>query len=383
MAKSKVSIVKTSEQPNFEQIFAAVAQAIDLVGGIRSIVKPGQKVLVSPSWVASADRSAEATITLPEVTRAVADIVHDAGARAIIAESSAVGMDTEEVIAQSGYQQLRDMGYELINLKKTEATMVPVPNGKIFKEIETYKLVKEVDVIIPIAKFKTHAQTEMTLAIKKLKGLLTDKFKREFHHRGVFEACVDLLQAVRPQFALVDAIYCQEGSGPTIGKLVEMDLIVAGRDLVAVDAVCGYIAGFEPDEVPITAEAVGRGLGAADRKDIEVAGEPIEAIKRRFMRAAEDERLTMECSNVLIGEDACSGCRLGIMHALYNLKEINQLDRLSGITIVAGETEISYFASQENTVTVGKCVPREKRGRRHIKGCPPNIQTIMRGILGN
>jgi len=381
MAKSKVSIAKTQKQPDFEGIFTAVTRAIELVGGIRSIVKPGQKVLISPSWVAPVDRCAEAAITLPEVTRAVADIVHNAGARAIIAESAAVGMDTEEVIAHSGYQQLKDMGYELVNLKKTEAVMVPVPDGKIFKEIETFKLVEEADVIIPVAKFKTHAQTEMTLAIKKLKGLLTDKYKRLFHRRGVFESCVDLLQALRPQFALVDGIYCQEGSGPTIGKLVEMDLIVAGRDLVAVDVVCGYIAGFEPDEVPITAEAVRRGLGATDRKDIDVVGKPIESVARRFMRAAEDERLQMGGSTVSVGEDACSGCRLGIMHAIYNLKESGQEHLLSGITIVAGEPEIPYLPSREKTVvTVGKCVPRDKRGERHIKGCPPNIQTIAREI---
>ena len=43
MTKSKVSIVKTPKDPNYEQILAAVQKAVDLVGGIRDIVKPGQK----------------------------------------------------------------------------------------------------------------------------------------------------------------------------------------------------------------------------------------------------------------------------------------------------------------------------------------------------
>ena len=46
MAKSKVSIVKTLQAPNYEQIFAAVQKALDLLGGIRDIIKPGQKVQV-------------------------------------------------------------------------------------------------------------------------------------------------------------------------------------------------------------------------------------------------------------------------------------------------------------------------------------------------
>ncbi len=77
---------------------------------------------------------------------------------------------------------------------------------------------------------------------------------------------MDWYGALRPQLSIVEAIYCQEGLGPIFGKPVEMDLIVAGRDAVAVDAVCGYISGFEPEEVPITAAAVRRGAGSRRAK---------------------------------------------------------------------------------------------------------------------
>lgn len=383
MAKSKVSIVRTPRDPNYEQILAAVAKAVDLLGGIRDIVKPEQKVLINPSWVTTLTKPEQAAITLPEVTRAVADIVKDTGARPIIAESSAVGVDTERVISESGYQQIREIGYEVVDLKKTEFTMFPVKNGKIFKEIQTYQLVKEADVIIPVAKLKTHDQAELTLSIKKLKGLLTDKYKREFHQQGVFEGCVDWLSALRPQLAVVDAIYCQEGLGPTFGKPVEMDLIVAGYDLVAVDAVCGYITGFEPEEVPITAEAVSRGLGVADRKDIEVVGESIELVSRRFMRVLEDERLKIEGFNLLYGGVTCSGCRMGIMSSLFDMKEANQLMYLPGITIVTGAPEIPEYSPKDSIVTVGRCVSPEKRSKRHVSGCPPNNLDIVQAIIGD
>jgi uncharacterized protein (DUF362 family) len=71
------------------------------------MVRPGQKVLINPSWVSARTKPEEAAITLPEVSRALADMVKDAGARPIIAESSAIGVDTEKVIAESGYQQLK------------------------------------------------------------------------------------------------------------------------------------------------------------------------------------------------------------------------------------------------------------------------------------
>lgn len=40
-----------------------------------------------------------------------------------------------------------------------------------------------------------------------------------------------------------------------------LGLILAGRDLMAVDAIASRIMGFQPDEVPITKAAALRGLG--------------------------------------------------------------------------------------------------------------------------
>ena len=109
--KTQVSIVKTTPQPEYLQVRQAVHQALDLIGGIGDIVKPDDLVLINPSWVAPPVEREAGCITIPEVTRAVADIVKDIGARAVIAESSAVGVDSQKVIEQSGYSKLRELGY--------------------------------------------------------------------------------------------------------------------------------------------------------------------------------------------------------------------------------------------------------------------------------
>ena len=96
--KAQVSIVKTKPQAGYPQIRQAVQQSLDLIGGIRDIVKPDHLVLINPSWVAPPVEREAGCITIPEVTRAVADIVMDIGARPVIAESSAVGVDSEKVI---------------------------------------------------------------------------------------------------------------------------------------------------------------------------------------------------------------------------------------------------------------------------------------------
>ena len=382
MLKTQVAIVKTKTNPGWPEIYQAVKKALNLLGGIREIIKPGMKVLINPSWVAPPTEPEKGCITQMEVTKAVADIVQGMGARAIIAESAAVGVDSEKVIESSGYKELREKGYEVVDLKKTEKVMLPVPKGQVFAEIESYRLVQEADVIISLPKMKTHDQTEITCAIKKLKGLLSDKYKRLMHQEGLFGGVVDLLATLKPKLTVVDALYCQEGLGPVFGRPVEMDLVIAGKDLVAVDAVCGRIMGFEPEEVPLTLEAAQRGLGTLAKEEIEIVGEPIEKVGRRFLRSTEDSPVQVEGFHLIHGGITCTGCRNTVMSALVDMRNANQLNYLPGVTVITGDPEILPTISWENLVTVGKCVPQEKRKGRHVNGCPPNNAYVVQAIIG-
>lgn len=382
MQTSKVSIVRTPPQPDARAIRRAVRQALEHIGGMEELIKPGDKVLLNPSWVAPPAEPQAGCITQAEVTQAVADMVRDLRARPVIAESSAVGVDSEKVIAASGYRELRARGYEVVDLKKTEGVMIPVPRGRVFQEIETHPLVRDADAIISLPKLKTHDQTEMTCAIKKIKGLLSDTYKRRMHQEGLFEGVVDFLSVLPPRLAVVDAIYCQEGVGPVFGRPVEMDLILAGKDFVAVDAVCGKVIGYDPEEVPLTMKAAQRGLGKYKDEEIEIVGEPLATVRRRFLRSTEDHPVQVEGFSLLFGGVTCTGCRNTVMSALIDMRNAHQLPYLPGVTVITGDPEIPPFLPEDRLVTVGQCVPEGKRGKFHVKGCPPNNAFVVQAIIG-
>lgn len=382
MNKAKVSIIKTKQNPGYAEIYEAVKAALDAIGGIGDIIRAGDLVLINPSWVAPPVEREAGCITIPEVPCAIADIVSDLGARPVIAESSAVGVDTEKVIESSGYRNLREMGYEVINLKKTAPVDIPTENGKIFETVECWELAQQADVIISVPKLKTHDQTEMTCAIKKLKGLLTDKGKKGMHRQGLFDGVIDLMTAVKPKLAVVDAIICQEGIGPVFGKPVEMNLILAGKDLVAVDSTCAQLIGYDPSETLLTVNAAARGLGVMDPDRIEILGESLDMVKRRFLRAIQDNPVKVEDFRLIHGEAACTGCRNTVMSALIDMRNADQLEFLSGITVLTGGAPIPDDVSPGNIVTVGKCMPRESRTERHVKGCPPNNAYVVKAIIG-
>lgn len=384
MSKVKVSIVKTIPKPEYPEILEAVQKALDLIDGIHDIIKPGLLVLINPSWVAPPVEREAGCITIPEIPRALADIVKELGARPVIAESSAVGVDSEKLIQESGYQELRDMGYEVINLKKTSHVDLPVENGKIFETVHCWELAQQADVVISVPKLKTHDQTEMTCAIKKLKGLLTDKGKKGMHQEGLFDGVVDLLSAVKPRLAVVDAIVCQEGVGPVFGKPVEMNLILAGRDLVAVDSTCAQLIGYEPGDTLLTVNAAARGLGVMDPDLIEVIGEPLETVKRRFLRSIEDDPVKdIEGFQLIQGVATCTGCRNTVMSALIDMRNSDQLMYLPGITVVTGGAPIPEGVQPEDVVTIGKCTSKEDRTERYVKGCPPNNAAVVKAIIGD
>lgn len=384
MHETVVSIVRTPKSPDYGAVVEAVRRAVDLAGGLDGMVGAGQSVLINPSWVADPGERSAGACTWPEVSRAVADLVKERGARPIIAESSAVGVDCEKVIQSSGHAELRGLGYEVVNLKELGAAELPVPGGGVvFDPVPVFGLVAEVDAVISVPVLKTHDQTEMTCAIKKLKGLLPDKVKRAFHREGLFDACIDLLLATRPCLAVVDAIVCQEGLGPIFGDPVEMDLIIAGKDLVAVDSVCARLIGYEPEETLLTVKGAERGAGVMDPARIRIVGEPLEAVKRRFVRAHEANPVgEIEGFRLIHGQVACTGCRNTVLSSLIDMKNSDQLVYLPGITVLTGDADPPAGVEPEDVVTVGKCMAEERRTKRHVKGCPPNNVYVVEAIIG-
>jgi uncharacterized protein (DUF362 family) len=64
-----------------------------------------------------------------------------------------------------------------------------------------------------------------------------------------------------------------------------MNLIIAGTDSVAVDAVGAAVMDIAPEDVKHLLLAEKKGLGTCQLANITVLGEPIEAVKRKFRRS--------------------------------------------------------------------------------------------------
>ncbi len=380
---AKVSIVKVAGRDR-EQIATGVRRAVEMAGGLADRIRPGMRVMIKPNLVAPPPSAESGACTNPLVCQAVADLVRELEAVPIIAESSARGADTEAAFRIMGYDALRGLGYEVVDLKREKVIQARVEGGRVLAEIATFELATQVDAIISVPVMKTHDQGQITLALKNLKGLVTDADKRRIHLEGMFEGATDLVAHFKPVFAVVDATIGQEGMGPLLGIPVQMGLILAGQDLVAVDAIAGRVMGFAPEEVPITRAAAERGLGTLDDAEIEVVGERVADVRRRFVRCEEDDRIDREGIEVVHSEGTCTGCRNGLLSSLFDMKADGTLVRARGVTVIAGPTPIPEGVPQEMLVSVGSCsLPEARRLLRYVRGCPPNNVDIIRALLAD
>ncbi len=379
---ARVSIVRANRREP-EQVLAAVSRAVDLAGGFADVIRPGMLVLVKPNMLAPPSSAEAGACTSALVCQAVADRVRALGARPVIAESAARGADTEAAYQVMGYGELRRDGYEVVDLKADRTVRVEIAGGRILEQITTFELVTRADAIISVPVMKTHDQGQVTLALKNLKGLVIDADKRRIHQLGMFEGAVDLVCHFRPAFTVVDGLIGQEGMGPLMGLPVELGLILAGRDLVAVDATAGRVMGFEAEEVPITVAAAKRGLGVLEAGRIEVVGESVDAVRRRFVRCEEDLRIDQTGVGIIHSEGTCTGCRNGLLSSLFDMRGDGTIERARGMTVVAGPAPLPLGVPQEYLVSVGSCaLPEARRLPRHVKGCPPNNVDIVRALTG-
>jgi hypothetical protein len=216
----------------------------------------------------------------------------------------------------------------------------------------------------------------VTVGIKNLKGCIRPKDKKRFHELELNAALVGLARIAAPRVAvtILDATTAVEGMGPSAGTEVEMGLIAASRDLIAVDSVGCFLAGIEPGEVRIIRDCARAGLGEMDLDRIEVVGEDPAVHRRRFRRPHEEIAEHFPGLEV-VTDGACSGCAMNLLEALAAIRNEGLTVRVPAVAI-GGRSQI--WAG----LTVGDCTRGCTAEGEHLPGCPPSTAQIKAALTG-
>ncbi|HEV8146587.1 MAG TPA: DUF362 domain-containing protein [Bryobacteraceae bacterium] len=141
------------------------------------------------------------------------------------------------------------------------------------------------ELVVSLAKMKTHHWAGATLSMKNFFGLVPGCVygwpKNELHLVGIPESIVELNRIFRRSFAIVDGIVGMEGNGPIQGTPKTAGVLVMGSDLPAVDATCCRIMGIDPGKVEYLQMASDR-LGVVEEARVEQRGESIRSVRTNF-----------------------------------------------------------------------------------------------------
>ncbi len=362
--KPVVSIVhrKVSDRPPVEQVTridhgevevikGMIKEAIDLaVGGLDKLVSPGDIVLIKPNLAFKAPPDSFAVVD-PRVIEAICRLIkEEAKCKELwVGDNPSLGPYVgiaREAFKESGMEEAAYRGGadKVIYFDETATVEVDIPNGMVFRKAKIFKPIFDADVIINLPKMKVHLAGVVTLGLKNWNGIIPYEHpsgqQQGAHRIDLGYKFADLYRAVKPNLTLVDGIIGMEGQGPHAGEPVVMNLIIAGKDTVAVDAVTSAIMGFDPFEIPSIRCAHTYRLGVADLREIEVKGARIEDVRRFFKRATSDPTGLFEKIHVWV-QQTCPGCYCNIRGALDLFRKEEGLyekliERYGEVNIIAG-----------------------------------------------
>jgi uncharacterized protein (DUF362 family)/Pyruvate/2-oxoacid:ferredoxin oxidoreductase delta subunit len=288
--KARVSIVRVERG----DIKRAVQRALELLGGVECFVKPGGSYLLKPNLFTTKTAEDGATTDL-RILLSLAELVKEAGAEPFVGECPAMVAYAQPDIVFDGLgvrSLCEEAGVELRVLDREPPVRVEIPRGVVLKEAWFPESAVRCDGVINIPKLKTHILTKLTCAVKNLFGLQQGGSKARHHvatgndPERFSQLLLDLYSALKQRIILtvVDAIVGMEGEGPGSGEPVEMNLVIAGDDAVAVDMVSTALIGWDPLEVGTNRLAAERGLGPGSLDEIEVLGLSLEEASHPFRR---------------------------------------------------------------------------------------------------
>jgi uncharacterized protein (DUF362 family) len=242
-----------------------------------------KQILIKPNYINSKHPSTGITTDSRVVEGVVQFLkIGKTTSNIIIGEGSGFA-DTFQAFKIAGIDAVADRwGVKLVDLNKDEFVEVEVPYSLSLKKVRVAKTAWE-STIISVPKLKPHRIATVTLSLKNMMGALASKGSM---HRGtsLSENIADLASVLKPSLAVIDGIIAGEGH-ETSGDPVPMNLVIAGTDPVAADAVGAAVMGVAPEDVKHLLLAEKKGLGTCQLANVTVLGEPIEVVRRKFHRS--------------------------------------------------------------------------------------------------
>lgn len=271
MTKS-VALQKCSNY-SFDDVYNCIKKMMELVPppDVRNKV-----VLIKPN-ILYPKRPEMAVCSHPVVVGAAVKAFKERGAAlVIVGESPAIANSTTAAKLVGMYDQVVYNGGMWADFHKS--VTIPCPEGKKVNQFDFAVQFTEADVVVSLAKLKSHQLMSYTGAMKNLFGLVVGLSKAQKHYQfpnkedfGNF--IVDLNVAAQADYAIMDAIVGMDGpGGPGSGDPIKLGFLAASDNILALDWECASLVGYDPFRIVYLRQAMERQIWLTSPAEITTLG---------------------------------------------------------------------------------------------------------------
>lgn len=367
--KSTVYIVSTKNNNEIDLI-EAVNACFNPFGGIDNLVKKNVFIKINATAI-NPD-----AITTPEVIFSVIKVIQRATTipeNIYVFDNAAFGMPTRLVFKiKSLAKKIKRLGAIPLYLDEQEPILMEFEGEILDKAIPIPKIIhknliknKDESTYINVPKLKTHLQTGITACIKNQHGLLYDTEKLYKHYK-INEKIVEIYKFFQPDFNIVDATTVLNNGAVSFSKdwKIPMNLLLSGRDAVAVDRVGAELLGIPLNRIEYLKIAGDKNLGCNQIKEIEILpNRDIITDKKIKLNDNFDEikEFDMPENFRIISGKEHKGCRAGCRGVLEYCKLIAAGGKISPIVGICGRGHnINELKNVDGSILIiGECAINE------------------------
>jgi len=244
---------------------ATLRMALNSLGGIKTFIKKGDRVLLKVNAAFASPAMLSAT-THPVIVTEMTQLCFKAGAVSVVVTDNPIN-DPASCFTLTGIADAaRSAGAQVLLPRDDLFSPVTVKDAKLIRNWPVlYKPFTDITKVIGMAPLKDHHRSGASMTMKNWYGLLGGR--RNIFHQDIHSIIMELAMMVKPSLVILDATTSMMTNGPTGGSLSDLkntNTMIVSTDQVAADAFGASLLGKSLDELPFIAKAEAAGIGTAD-----------------------------------------------------------------------------------------------------------------------
>lgn len=270
---------------------------------LQNLIGSGNTVVITPNFVKSKPPQT-ATVVGPNTLKALIQFVKSKNPKRIVIAAGSGGDPTPKVMSDNGFDKIiQKEGVEFVDLNYGPYVEL-ILDDCLVKSTKINELYEQIDVLISFTQMKMHEEATVSLGIKNIALSWPPAEIHGFPKKnlGIHNDLHNFIRAMAEKISIDLTILSSQqamiGTGPSDGKPINANMIIAGTDPVATDTVGARMFGLLPQGVNYLFQCAKRNVGTAELNNVLLKGIPLQQAELSFSMSAYGHGFAIDANGI-------------------------------------------------------------------------------------